>query len=55
MQVDFDTLVVKMVKAIVEHSNAQRGTFFVGEEDKDSAGKVQLYVCAEYLNQPKYV
>lgn len=46
LQVDFNTLVIKMVKAIVEHANAQRGTFFLGEEEP--SGKVQLWVCAEY-------
>lgn len=51
IKVDFDTLVIKMVKAIVQHANAQRGTFFIGEETP--TGKTQLWVCAEYVSQSR--
>jgi hypothetical protein len=50
--VDFATLVVKMVKTIVENANAQKGTFFIAEED--DANKSQLLVCAEYSYQQRY-
>jgi hypothetical protein len=44
---DMDTLVVKMVKTIVETGNAQRGTFFEVEE---STQNILVSAECEYQN-----
>ena len=50
-KVDFDTLVGKMIKAIVENASAQKGTLFLAEAESETP---KLLVCAEYAYKPRY-
>ena len=50
-KVDFDTLVGKMIKAIVENASAQKGTLFLAEAESDTP---KLLVCAEYAYESRY-
>lgn len=43
-----------MVKAIVENANAQRGTFFICEKEKEDLPTNNLWVAAEYSYLNKY-
>lgn len=45
---DMNTLILKLMKVIVEHSNAQKGTFFSIDESRESNQKETLLVHAEY-------
>ena len=51
LKVDFDNLVGKMIKAIVENTSAQKGTLFLTEAESETP---KLLVCAEYAYKPRY-
>ena len=42
-----------MINAIVENASAQKGTFFLAEEESESP-KAKLWVCAEYAYESRY-